>query len=162
MEHLHKELQEIKQLSEQIETIESEKEYLNQQLNQYKSSVSNFIHRFRRAESLMEIEHDPDLASLTETTNQKVRTMEDKIQGLVDQISKLETQYEQIFEQRRVIVQQVVDELNKTIIYAYPFGMEKPTIRMGKYYHITDDGDVMCEMRFESNSYFNDEFYPIV
>ena len=162
MEHLRPELEQIKQLSGQLKNIVFEKENLQEQLKQYKSSVSNFIIQFRRASSLMEFEQDPDITSLTETTNNKVRNMEDKIQSLDNQIQILEEKYNQIFQQRCSIVQKVDQELNNSITYAYPFGMEKPTIRMGKYYHITDDGDVACEMKFESNSYFNENFHPII
>lgn len=164
MEALYPDLDEIKQLSLEIVKIEQEKEHLQQQLNQYKSSVSTFIHKIRRAESLMDLnmEQDPDMISLTESTNQKVQNMEDKINILDQKVSQLGIQYENLFEKRRVIVQRVDQDLNKTITYAYPFGKERPTIRLGKFYHITDEGDVMCEMRIESNSYFDDTFHPVL
>lgn len=162
MEHLRPELEQIKQLSGQLKTTIFEREQLQDQLRQYKSSVSNFIIQFKRASSLMEFEQDPDIASLTETTNNKIRTIEDKIQFLDNQIQELNNKYNQLFDQRKIIVQKVDQELNKTIVYAYPFGTEKPTIRMGKYYHITDEGDVACEMKFESNSYFSEEFHLII
>ena len=162
MEKLRPELTQIKQFSEQIMELEDQKESVVQQLNQYKSSVANYIHKIKRAESMLEMEDDPELLSLTESTNQKVRTMEDKIQSFYDQIKQIDAQYDLLFEKRRIIVTKVDKELNHTIVYAYPFGTDAPTIRMGKFYHITEEGDVSCEMRFESNSFFDQEFHQVV
>jgi hypothetical protein len=162
MEHYRHDLEQIKQLSGQLMTTMFERDHIQEQLRQYKSSVSQFIIQYRRASSLMEIEHDPDIVSLTETTNNKIQTMEDKINFLDNQNQELNNKCEQLFEQRKILVQKVNKELNKTIVYAYPFGTEKPTIRMGKSYHITNEGDIACQLKFESNSYFSEEFHPII
>ncbi len=162
MEKLRPELTQIKQYSEQILNLEKSKEEVIQQLNQYKSSVANYIHKIKRAESMLEMEDDPDLVLLTESTNQKVRTVEEKIQTFYDRIKQIDERYDFLFEQRRIIVNQVDKELNHTVTYAYPFGTESPTIRMGKFYHITEEGDVSCEMRFESNSFFNQDFHQVI
>lgn len=161
MEHLRPDLDQIKQLSMELEKINIEKDLTSQQLNQYRTSVSSYIHKIRRAESLLEFD-DPEISSLTEATTQKVRNMEDKIQSFNDDYEKLCENYENIFEKRKSIVNKVVQELNQSITYAYPFGTEEPTIRMGKYYKITDDGDVVCELKYESNSFFNKNFRQII
>lgn len=159
MEEYRPQLEKIKQLSNELFEIDDQRENLIEQLNQYKTSVSGYIHKIRRAESLMDIHEDPDLILLTESTNNKVRIMEDKIQLFHDKLKILNDTYDNIFEKRKVLVSIIDKELNKTITYAYPFGMETPNVRMGKYHHITDDGDVRCEIKFESNSFFNKDFY---
>ena len=162
MENLRPDIQQIKQLSGEIMKLEETLEQLNQNLNQYKTSVSGYIHKIRRAESLLEFDNDPEISSITEATNQKVKTMEDKIQGFVNQIEIVTNQYDILFEKRRTIVQKVDRELNKEITYAYPFGTDSPTIRMGRFYHITEEGDVSCRLVYESNSVFDPEFHEVI
>jgi len=162
MEHLRPELEKVKEMSREILDLTDKKNTLTEQLNQYRSSVSGYINKLRRAESLLEIEHDEDLVTLTNSTNSKMTMMENKIHAFNNELQSIHEQYDILFEKRRVIVVKLDKELNKTITYAYPFGMEPPTIRMGKFYHITDEGDVMCEMRFESNSFFDSEFHQTI
>lgn len=163
MEHVKQHIEEIKVLSNQIIKIENDRNSLNEQLSVYKQTVSNYIHNFRRAESMFDTEFDPDILSLTETTNRRVQAMEDKIQNFYNDIEMLNIKYSELFEKRKVLVHRLDSELNKTIVYAYPFGTDSPTIRMGKYYSITNSGDIVCELVIESNSYFNkDEFHRVV
>lgn len=161
MEELRPDLDQIKQLSIELEKINLQKELTSQQLNQYRTSVSSYIHKIRRAESLLEFD-DPEILSLTEATTEKVRNMENKIQLFNDTYDNLCQNHNHIFDKRKIIVNKVVQELNKSVTYAYPFGTEEPTIRMGKYYRITDDGDVVCELKYESNSLFDKEFRQII
>jgi len=162
MEHLRQELEKVKEMSREILNLMNKKNSLTEQLNQYRSSISGYIQKLRRAESLLEIEHDEDLITLTNSTNNRMAMIENKIQSFNNELQQINEQYDILFEKRRIIVVKLDKELNKTITYAYPFGMETPTIRMGKFYHITEEGDVMCEMRFESNSFFDSEFHQII
>jgi len=162
MEEIRPDMETIKELSNQIISIDNKTEDIKEQLGQYKTSVSGFIHKMRRAETLLEFETDPYLLSLTETTKLRVRTMEDKIHKYNSDLVELTQQRSNLFEERRIIVEKLDNHLNHTVEYAYPFGTESPTIRLGKYYHITDQGDVVCEMIVESNSYFDKAFNRVI
>lgn len=160
MESHREDLEKIKQFSNEMFQIEQEKDILNQQLNQYRHVVTNHVNKITRTNSLLSF--DRDLMSLTESTDLQIKTMEMKIQQMITDIKILSDKYDDFFEKRKTIVQRLDTELNKTITYIYPFGTEKPTIRMGRFYHITEYGDVMCELKYESNSFFDETFRHIV
>lgn len=161
IQHLHPKLEEIKKLTKELSNIQNEKENMSQQINHYQSTVATYMNRMKRAESLLQIDLDPEISVLTESTNQKIKTMETQIQNYYMHHQALSDKYDQCFEKRKNIVHNVLNEMNQHVEYFYPFGNERPTIRMAKYYNITNDGDLICEMRFESNSFFNENFHQI-
>lgn len=154
-------LEEIKQITKELIEIQYEKENIVQQINQYQSTVDTYMNRMKRAESLLAIEIDPEISILTESTNQKINILKQQIQNYYMQHKTLSDNYDMQFEKRKNIVNNVLNEMNKNVEYFYPFDVKRPTIRIVKYYNITDDGDLICEMRYESNSFFNENFRQI-
>lgn len=93
---------------------------------------------------------------------QHVQQYGDDKNQLSTKIQEYQIYYDHIFEKRRQIVNKIEEELNETITYLYPFGTQTPTIRMGKIFQVKENGDISCELRYESNSLFDASFKPVI